>query len=64
MTSSDPRFLDTTLEEMKADYWAHHYADNPKLLERDEDEDFDQSAIMQQWAAEEDDEPDDWEDVK
>ena len=62
---SDPRFLDVTVEEMMSDYWAHHFADNPKALEEFVDEDFNQEAILAQWAAEEEAAGNvtDWEDV-
>ena len=41
LTSNDPRFLDATLEEMMADYYAHTYFVDPKAVEDTvEDEDF------------------------
>lgn len=36
---------------MLTDYWAHHYFENPKAHEEVEDEDFDQDAIMAEWAG-------------
>lgn len=53
---TDPRFLDATAEEIEADYWAHHYLENPSESEV-EDDDFDVEAEI---AAMNDD---DWEDV-
>ena len=48
---TDPRFLDATREEIAADFWAHHYAEN-RVTEEYEDTDFDQDAISRQWAEE------------
>lgn len=62
LTSNDPRFLDATPEEMLADYWAHHYFDNPKLAEEVEDEDFDLAAELAA-IEEEDASPDDIDDI-
>lgn len=45
-----------TIEEMETDYWAHHYYDNPKGDEV-EDEEFDKDELLR--AMEEN--PDDWE---
>lgn len=58
LTSNDPRFLDTTVDEMMADFWAHTFHDDPKAAEEIEDEDFDPSEVASQIGAEQ---PDDWE---
>lgn len=60
LPATDPRFLEMTVEDMLADYWAHHYYDNPKAQETVEDEDFDLNDQLRQLG----DDPDDWEDVK
>ncbi|BCP56318.1 hypothetical protein K32_49350 [Kaistia sp. 32K] len=51
LTSTDPRFLDATLEEMITDYWAHTFLDDPKALEEIEDEDFDMDAELAKMEA-------------
>lgn len=42
---NDPRFLDLTLEQIEAEYWAWHYFEQPPGEEFD-DEDFDEEEIM------------------
>ena len=44
--------METTFEERLTEYWAHTYQDNPKMMDVVEDESFDATAIMQQWAEE------------
>ena len=44
--------METTFEERLTEYWAHTYQENPKMLEVVEDESFDATAIMQEWAEE------------
>ncbi|WP_161548784.1 hypothetical protein [Pseudomonas sp. Q1] len=41
----DPRFLDLTLEQMEAEYWAYHYFEQPPGEEFDDDE-FDEESIL------------------
>lgn len=48
---TDPRFLDATREEIAADFWAHHYAEND-VTEEFEDTEFDPNEITRQWAEE------------
>lgn len=45
LTSTDPRFLDATVEEMLADYYAHLYHDDPKAADEVEDDEFDPDAV-------------------
>lgn len=61
MPASDPRFLDTTVEEMLADYYAHTYYDDPKAVEEVEDEDFNVDEVADIIGA---DAPNDWEDLE
>lgn len=56
LTSTDPRFLDCTLDEMMTDYWAHHFFDDPKAGDEVEDEDFDLDAEL----ARLENNPDEW----
>lgn len=44
--------METTFEERLTEYWAHTYQDNPKMMDVVEDESFDATAIMQEWAEE------------
>ena len=46
MPVTDPRFLDVDLEEMLTDVWANRYADDPKLLQQVEDDEFDLDAVL------------------
>lgn len=80
MPSSDPRFLDTTVEEMLTDYWAHEYLTNAKAHQDEvEDDEFDLAAelarIEQEESGQENGDelpdmgdiapdPDDWEDLE
>lgn len=55
---TDERYLNMTVEGMLADFWAHHFFDNPKAAEQEvEDEDFDMEAELQRMAQN----PDEWE---
>lgn len=70
LTSNDPRYLDTTLDEMFADFWAHTYFDDPKAIENTvEDEDFDADDVARLIGADVPTEQEDianvndWEDV-
>lgn len=56
LTPNDPLFLGLTPREIEAEYWAHHFFENP-ATESDEDSDFDTEALV---AAME---RDDWETV-
>jgi hypothetical protein len=47
LAPTDPRFLDATLEQIEADFWAHEYANKPPG-EEFEDEDFDLDEVMKQ----------------
>ncbi len=58
LSPRDPRFLALTPEEVAAEYWAHHYADQPQGVSEVEDEDYDADAML---AALENGA--DWEDV-
>lgn len=49
---TDPRFLDMTLEDMEAEYWAVHYFETKDdSSEEFEDDDFDEAAILAQIEA-------------
>lgn len=67
LTSNDPRFLDSTVEEMLTDYWAHTFYDDPKAAQEVEDEDFNLADELARIEAEEGYDPtidvDDWEDL-
>lgn len=45
LPANDPRFLDSTIEEMLTDFWAHTYYDDPKALDTYEDDDFDIDSV-------------------
>lgn len=63
LTANDPRFLDTSVEDMYTDYWAHYYADNPDAKDKVvEDDDFNLEEEMALIDAEAE-AADDWEDV-
>jgi len=64
LTENDPRYLDTTLEEILTDNWAHTYFDDPKLAEEVVDEDFDVNDVARQIGVEiPPDASDDWEEL-
>jgi hypothetical protein len=71
LSPRDPRFLELTAEEVEAEFWAHHYADNSGKGEEFEDEDFDLAEILNEVnanAGDDDvntaaDDADEWEDV-
>lgn len=44
--------MDTTLQEMATDLWAHHFYENPKEGEEYEDEDFNLAAELAAIEAE------------
>lgn len=58
LAPTDPRFLDATTEQIEAEYWAHHYFENPNKQEA-VDDDFNLAAVLQGME----DSPDDWEPV-
>lgn len=58
LAPTDERFLALTLDDIKAEFFAYYYADNPNEIEAVDDE-FDLEAELR--AAEEDGEG--WEDV-
>jgi hypothetical protein len=60
LTPNDPRYLDLTTKDMLADIWAHRYADDPKLLDEIEDDDFNPDDVAARIGA---DLPDDFEDL-
>lgn len=45
LPETDPRYLDMTIEGMLTDIFAHRFANDPKSLQEDEDEDFDPSEV-------------------
>lgn len=51
LAPTDPRFLDSTLEQIETEYWAYHYHANP-AREEIEDEDFDLQAEIDRINAE------------
>lgn len=53
---TDPRFLDATLDQIEAEYWAFYYKENPAGKEV-EDEDFDVDAEIAAMGK------NDWEEV-
>lgn len=59
----DPRFLESTIEEMLADYWSHTYEDDPKAMEEVVDEDFDENDVARLIGADIPPEGDDWEEL-
>lgn len=61
LTSTDPRYLDATLEEMMADYFAHTFFDDPKAANEVVDDDFDPDDVARQIGAA--DLPDDFEEL-
>lgn len=66
LTENDPRFLAMTTEEMLTDYWAHTYFDDPEKADREVvDDDFDLDDVLAEInaEAENDSDPDDWEDI-
>lgn len=52
LTVTDPRFLDATIDEMMADYFAHTFFDDPKAAEEVVDEDFDPDDVARLIGAE------------
>lgn len=59
LTPNDPRLLDLTTEEIEADFWAHHFYENP-ATESGEDEDWDTDQVL---GMMESDEWGEWEDM-
>jgi hypothetical protein len=51
LAPTDQRFLEATISQMEADYWAHHYFENPNVVE-DVDDDFDMDSILAALEAE------------
>lgn len=58
---NDPRFLALTPLEIRTEYWAHFYADNPNQGDEFEDDDFDLDSIIAEMSRDDDD--DQWEEV-
>lgn len=62
LAPTDPRFLNSTHDDMLVDYWAWRHVEDPKLREEAIDPDFDEEvAAMERQLLDED--PSDWEDV-
>lgn len=61
LPKTDPRFLDATVDEMLADYYAHTFFDDPKAAEVIEDDDFDPDKVADLIGASD---PGDWVDLK
>lgn len=59
LTIHDPRYLDSTVEEMLTDYWAHTFYDDPKALDDAEDFDFEIDSVADEIGYQ----PDEWEDL-
>lgn len=60
LAPTDQRFLDTTVEQMATEYWAHHYFNQPPGDEI-EDESFDLAEVLKEMEEEEEEEdPGDW----
>jgi hypothetical protein len=38
LTPTDPRFLETTAEQIEAEWWAYHYEDSTASVEFDDDD--------------------------
>lgn len=48
LTRHDPRFLESTREEMLEEYWLHTYYEDPKAVtETIEDDDFDPDKVAE-----------------
>ena len=60
---TDQRYLDVTLDEMMADYFAHTYDNDPKAAEEVIDEDFDADDVASLIGADVLANNDDWEDL-
>lgn len=60
LAPTDPRYLDATLDQIEAEFWAHEYANKPPGEEIEDDE-FDMDEAMK-WAEQPDqpDDPGDW----
>lgn len=65
---TDPRFLEMTIADIAADYWAHRFTDKPSELNSLVDENWNEDAIAAEFAAEAEAEaaaalnnPDEWE---
>ena len=58
LTIHDPRYLESSLEDMMIDYYANLYQSDPKAMEEVTDEDFDKDEILKKMANGEE-----WEDM-
>lgn len=67
LTSTDPRFLDATIDEIMADYFAHTFFDDPKAADEVVDDDFDPARVAEilgiDMPGQDDPLPDDWENL-
>ena len=63
LSPNDPRFLDCSLEQMMADFWAHHYTENPHSEKEAIDDDFSLEDELRKANEEAGDLPDDFEEV-
>ena len=61
LTPNDPRFLDLSIDDILAEFWAHNYADNPNAA-REEFENDDFADDLAAFMSEEND-PENWEDI-
>lgn len=57
LAPTDPRFLDATLDQIHAEFWAHEYANKPPGEEIEDDE-FDLGQVLKD--MEEEGDPGDW----
>lgn len=68
LAPTDERFLDLTMPDIMADYWAHRFTDKPSEMNSFVDEDWNEDDIEAEFAAEAEAEaeaalknPDEWE---
>ena len=57
MPPNDPRFLSITQDEIEAEFWAHHYVNNPPAEAIPEDEEEYERRVKHMLES------DDWEEV-
>lgn len=58
LTIHDPRYLESSMEDMMIDYYANLYQSDPKAMEEVTDVDFDKDEILKKMANGEE-----WEDM-
>lgn len=60
LSPRDPRFLELSLDEIWAEWWAHQFADDPRAAEDEHtDDDFDLDVIL----AKLEQNPEEWETI-